>query len=282
MVLGIIGLGLMGGSLSLSLKHKRVFTKHIGYVRNPVHREEAAELGLVDELVDLDTIIKESDVLVLAIPVIGIKELLPKLVDIKQSAVVIDLGSTKDEIVKAIPEKIKRNFVPAHPMCGTEYSGPAAAFRDLYRDRVCVLCNTNECSPESLDLAEKIFLMMDMKLHHMDAKEHDRHAAFISHLPHIISYSLANTVIKQEDKENILTLAAGGFEDMSRLAKSSPGMWKDIFRQNREKVLDSISLFRDELDKAEALLEKEQHNQLTEWMSEANTLHDIFKPKKRD
>ncbi|MCV6606932.1 MAG: prephenate dehydrogenase/arogenate dehydrogenase family protein, partial [Campylobacterales bacterium] len=110
--------------------------------------------------------------------------------------------------------------------------------------------------------------------------EHDIHAAFISHLPHVISYSLANTVIKQEDKENILTLAAGGFRDMSRLAKSSPMMWKDIFKQNREKVLSSLTLFRKELDRAEELIKNEDFEDLTKWMAEAKTLHDIFQPRK--
>ncbi|MCV6607991.1 MAG: prephenate dehydrogenase/arogenate dehydrogenase family protein, partial [Campylobacterales bacterium] len=176
MTLGIIGLGLMGGSLSLSLKHKRFFRKHIGYVKDPTHKKQIEELGLVDEMVELDFLIESSDVIVLAIPVTGIKELLPKLKGIKKDGVVIDLGGTKDEIVKSIPEEIRKNYVPAHPMCGTEYSGPTAAFRDLYRDSICVLCNLEDSNQRAIEVAEKIFLMMDMELHYMKADEHDIHA----------------------------------------------------------------------------------------------------------
>ncbi len=275
MVVGIIGLGLMGGSLGLELKDFDFIDKVIGYDKNLEHQKEALELNIVDEIVELKEI-KKCDVIFLAIPVEGIIKIVKNLTDIDKNSTIIDLGSTKEKIVESIPKEIRKNFVAAHPMTGTEKFGPKAAFKGLYKDKIVVLCNIEDSGKEQADIAKKIFTSLKMKIVYMDAKEHDRHAAFISHLPHAISYALANSVLKQEDPKSILILAAGGFRDMSRLAKSSPNMWRDIFKQNRENLLESIDVFKKELKYAQKLIEEKKWDELKEWMQKATTLHDIL------
>ncbi len=275
MVAGIVGLGLMGGSLALDLKDLDFIEKVIGYDRNPNHRKKAIELGLVDEIVEFEDI-KKCDVIFLAIPVEGIIEALQKLKDVNDNITIIDLGSTKEKIVQNVPKEIRKNFVATHPMTGTEKFGPTAAFKGLYKDKIVVLCNIQDSADMQKKIAEEIFIKIGMQIVYMDANEHDRHAAFISHLPHAISYALANSVLKQEDPKSILILAAGGFKDMSRLAKSSPNMWTDIFKQNRNNLLTSIEVFKKELKFAQKLIEEENWEELKCWMQKATTLHDIL------
>jgi len=275
MVAGIVGLGLIGGSLALDLKDLDFIEKVIGYDRNPNHRKKAIELGLVDEIVEFEDI-KKCDVIFLAIPVEGIIEALKKLKDVNGNITIIDLGSTKEKIVQNVPKEIRKNFVATHPMTGTEKFGPTAAFKGLYKDKIVVLCNIQDSADMQKKIAEEIFIKIGMQIVYMDANEHDRHAAFISHLPHAISYALANSVLKQEDPKSILILAAGGFKDMSRLAKSSPNMWTDIFKQNRNNLLTSIEVFKKELKFAQKLIEEENWEELKCWMQKATTLHDIL------
>ncbi len=276
MTVGIVGLGLMGGSLALDLQDNRLAKRIVGYDRNPQHREDALKLGLVDEVfADFDQI-KEADVIFLAIPVEGIIQALKKLKDVGPDTTIIDLGSTKERIVQSCPPAIRSNFVAAHPMTGTEYSGPLAAIKGLYYDKIVVLCDVEKSATLHKERAENIFVGIGMQLVYMDAHEHDLHAAYISHLPHAISYALANTVLKQEDPKSILILAAGGFKDMSRLAKSSPAMWSDIFKQNRANLLRSLKDFKKELRAVYELIEQERWEELQEWMQNATTLHKIL------
>jgi prephenate dehydrogenase len=242
MNVAIIGLGLMGGSLALSLKKLDFIDEVVGYDLNIKHKNEALKLNLVSKIIKFDDIIK-YDVIFLAIPVDGIISTLKRLTNLKDDTTIIDLGSTKSKIVASIPKSIRKNFIAAHPMTGTENFGPHAAIDGLYKDKVVVLCNLEDSGEHQQKVSRKIFKALGMKKYFMKANEHDRHAAFISHMPHAISYSLANTVMKQEKKENILALAAGGFRSMSRLAKSSPDMWEDIFRKNKSNILEYMNLF---------------------------------------
>ncbi|MRJ01937.1 MAG: prephenate dehydrogenase [Epsilonproteobacteria bacterium] len=276
MVAGIVGLGLMGGSLALDLKKNGLVTTILGLDHNPDHCETAKKLGLADEIVDLETLKGESDVIFLAIPVEGIIKLLPQLIGISPTTTIIDLGSTKGKIVASCPPSIRKNFVAAHPMTGTEYSGPLAAVEGLYYDKIVVLCDVEESGENHLDRAENLFVGIGMQIVYMDSREHDLHAAYISHLPHAISYALANSVLKQEDPKSILVLAAGGFKDMSRLAKSNPDMWVDIFKQNKEHLLQSMEVFKKELRYAITLIEEERWEELHSWMERATTLHQIL------
>jgi len=275
MVCAVVGLGLMGGSFALAMQG--YFDEILGYDLNPKHIEEALSLGIIDRAVEFEEL-KEADVIILAIPIRGIISSLHKLseLDLKENVTIIDFGSTKESIINECPANLRKKLVASHPMAGTEYSGPKAALPNLYENKVMVVCNINESGEYQAGIALKIFEQLNVKVKFMDAKEHDRHAAFISHMPHVVSFSIANSVLNQEDREHIVTLAAGGFRDMSRLAKSNPDMWRDIFKENKKNLLDSINAFENELKKAKEMIEKEEWDKLTEWMGEGNKLHLIM------
>ncbi len=275
MKVAIVGLGLMGGSLALSLKKFGFIEEIAGYDRNEVHQKEALKLGLVEKIVPFDSL-KEYDVIFLAIPVDGIIAALQNLTDVSKDTTIIDMGSTKEKIVKSCPDVIRKNFVAAHPMTGTENFGPSAAIEGLYEDKVVVLCDLEKSGELQRNVAKKIFKSLKMKKYYMGAKEHDRHAAFISHMPHAVSFSIANTVMNQEDKNSILALAAGGFRSMSRLAKSSPSMWEDIFRQNKENLLEAIELFETELRQLKEAIKNENWEEVRKIIEDGNRLYDIW------
>lgn len=266
----------MGGSLSLALQQTSQDYHFIGFDHNQSHCDEALKLNLVNEITQDIDVLQKCDVIFLSIPVDGIIAMSQTLQNLSDACTVIDLGSTKEIISSSIPQDIRKNFVTAHPMTGTEKFGPSAAIADLYTNKVVVLCDIELSGKYQQDVATQLFNDMNMRLVYMGAKEHDSHAAFISHMPHALSYALANSVMKQEDNESILNLAGGGFKDMSRIAKSSPDMWEDIFRQNKTNVLESIHILQAELKKCEKMIENEEWDRLNTWMSEANTLHDIL------
>ena len=275
MTVGIVGLGLMGGSLGLALQKTKLVSKVLGFDHNLSHCEEALKLSLVHEIVSFADI-KTCDIIFLAIPVGGIIAVLQELQTIDAKTTVVDLGSTKSEIVFSVPSSIRANFIAAHPMTGTEKFGPSAAIQNLYHDKVVVLCDTDNSGDMHKNRAIQIFSHIGMKIVFMDPGAHDAHASFISHLPHAISYALANSVMGQEDPKSILLLAAGGFKDMSRIAKSSPQMWSDIFKQNKTNLLHSIALFEKELEKSKMMIENDDWGALEAWMSKATTLHKIL------
>ena len=276
MNIGIIGLGLMGGSLAKAVKRYGIAKKVYGFTNSEKNKKDILELNLVDELVDLETLKKVSDVLILAIPVDAIISMFPNFLDIDENTTIIDMGSTKEYIVKNIPEKIRKNFIAAHPMTGTEKSGPKAAIDDLYEGKTVVLCDLEDNTEVHINRAYEIFQAIGMRIVVMNSSRHDIHACYMSHLPHLISFSLENTVMSHEDPKSIIALAAGGFKDMSRIAKSSPIMWSDIFKQNRKNLLASMDLFEKHLKDARKLIEDENYDELQNWMKKANTLHEIL------
>ena len=246
-----------------------------GDLKGLVVVNDSGQVTIVDEVVEFETI-EQCDVIILAVPVNGVIAILQTLTDIDEQTTVIDLGSTKEIIVKNVPKAIRKNLVAAHPMTGTEHFGPTAAVEKLYHDKVVVLCDLEESGEHQQETAVRLFSGLHMQLHYMHAHEHDRHAAFISHMPHAISYSLANAVLGQEDKYNILALAAGGFRSMSRLAKSSPKMWEDIFRQNKHNLLEAIDIFETELSHLKKAIKSDAWDDVQNQMKDANELHDIL------
>jgi len=276
MNIGIIGLGLMGGSLGLSLKKFPNNYTIVGYDHNKEHQKDALKLNLIDKLAKNFNEIKACDVIVLTIPVDAIIKITQALKDIDHNCTIIDFGSSKEKIDASIPIEIRHNFVTSHPMTGTEKFGPTAAIEELYKNHIMVVCNPEKSGKRQKEVALKIFNDIESKVVFMGAKEHDRHAAFISHMPHAVSYAIANSVMKQEDPKSIIALAGGGFKSMSRIAKSSPTMWEDIFRQNKENLLESIEAFNKEMQLCQKLIEEEAWEELHHWMSDANLLHDIL------
>ncbi|MCR4942128.1 MAG: prephenate dehydrogenase [Campylobacter sp.] len=276
MKIGIIGLGLMGGSLGLALKENKLVSCVSGYDLSKDNESEALKLGLVHEICSFEEIKNKCDIIFLAIPVEAIIKIVKNLVDIPENTTIIDLGSTKEKIIEAVPEQIRKNFIPAHPMAGTEYSGPKAAMKGLYKEAVVVICDFGESSEKHVKRSVELFSHLGMRIVFMGAKEHDHHVGLISHLPHAIAFSLANGVLKQEDKKHIINLGGPTFRGMIRVAKSSPIMWQDIFKQNKNNILDGIKMIKDELGECEKLIENEKWDELGNWLKEARKIREIL------
>ncbi len=272
---GIVGLGLMGGSLGLALKESGICSAIIGDDLNQVHRRQALALGLVDECLDMNGIL-ECDVIFLCTPVNAIVEIIKNIKSLKPNQMVIDFGGVKSEIIKAIPKKLRKNFLSLHPMCGTENFGPKAAFRDLYKNQIMIFVDINDSGKTQVELAREICIKLGMNIVKMDSKSHDTHTAFISHMPHILSYALANSVLEQENPQDIVAIAGGGFKSMSRISKSSGTMWSAIAKQNKNEILKAIKAFQKELEIATKLIQKDDFSSLKEWMDSANRLREII------
>jgi prephenate dehydrogenase len=279
MVLTVVGVGLIGGSMALALKEKGIAKKVIGVDNNPAHRQKALELGLADEVMTLDEAIEASDLIILAIPVNALIQMVPAVLDKIDRQVVLDAGSTKSGILEVIQDHPKRGrFVATHPMWGTEYSGPEAAVKGAFVSKATVICNKEDSDPDALELTESIYKSLGMHLVYMNAVDHDLHVAYVSHISHITSFALANTVLeKEKEEEAIFELASGGFESTVRLAKSNPAMWVPIFKENRENVLDVLNEHISQLRKFKACLEKENYEYLTDLIEQANKIKRIIK-----
>ncbi len=275
MKFGIVGLGLMGGSFAKAIKKYKIASSIVGYDHNKTHQKQAVELELVEKIVDIDELLV-CDVIILCIPVDAIVAFMSTLEGVSNTTTIIDFGSTKKFIVDNIPKKLRKNFIPAHPMTGTEKFGPKAAIDGLYEGKTIVLCDLDICDEMHRNRALDIFNAIAMRIVKMNSSTHDKHACFISHLPHAISYALANTVMKNEDPNDIISLAGGGFRDMSRIAKSSSHMWTDIFRQNRDNMLNSLDKFDDQMKLIRSMIENEEYEDMALWMDKANSLHDIL------
>jgi len=279
MRLAVIGIGLMGGSLALSLKKKGIVSNVIGVDQNIDHQKQALQLGIVDEVMSLEDAIAASDIIALATPVNVAEKLLPTILNLVNKQVVFDLGSTKESIVNvANMHSNKGRFVPTHPMWGTEFSGPAAAQSDAFIDKATVICNKTQIDPDALHFIEQLYEQLGMHILYMDAIKHDIHVAYVSHISHITSFALANTVLeKEKESDAIFELASGGFESTVRLAKSNAEMWVPIFMQNKENVLDVLNEHISQLRKFKASLEKENPDYLLELIQNANKIKRILK-----
>jgi prephenate dehydrogenase len=276
----IVGVGLIGGSFSLALKDHKLVKKVIGVSRTGATAQKALELGIVDEVLPLDEAVKQSDLIYLAIPVDVTLPVMKTILDLMNSKqIVVDAGSTKQALCNLVSDHPnRRRFVASHPMWGTEYSGPEAAVHDAFRGRTCVICEREKSDQDAVERVEKAYSVLGMSLVNMDAESHDVHAAYVSHISHITSFALANTVLEKEREEDaIFELAGGGFESTVRLAKSSPAMWGPIFMQNRENVLDVLNEHIMQLRKFKSCLEKENYDYLQELMENANKIRRILK-----
>ena len=275
----IIGIGLIGGSMALALKEKGIATRIIGMDADEGHQKKALELGLVDEILDLPAAIEGSSLIIVAIPVNSSDILVPKLLDMVDKQVLMDVGSTKENIINKLQAHPKRGrFVTTHPMWGTEYSGPEAAVKGAFVDKATVICNKEESDSDAVELVENLYRSLGMHILYMDAAAHDLHAAYVSHISHITSFALANTVLEKEREEDaIFELASGGFESTVRLAKSNPQMWVPIFMQNRENILDVLNEHISQLRKFKSCLEKENYEYLKELIENANKIKRIIK-----
>ena len=278
--LTIVGVGLISGSFAMALREKGFVSKVIGVSRTEASLAKAKELGIIDEALSLEEAVQQSDIIYVAIPVDVTVPLITKIMGmVNDRQIVIDAGSTKNVLCTALTALPMRNrFVATHPMWGTEYSGPEAAVKGAFQGRACVIAEKEKSDPVAVELVENIYKALGMHIVYMDAYSHDIHAAYVSHISHITSFALANTVLEKEKEEDtIFELAAAGFESTVRLAKSNPSMWAPIFMQNRENVLDVLNEHITQLRKFKASLEKENLPYLVELMENANKIKRILK-----
>lgn len=275
----IVGLGLIGGAMAIDLRKAGLANSITGVDQQEVHASKAIALGLVDKVADLPSALKNADLVVLAIPVNALGKLLPTVLDsVKATAVVLDAGSTKGSICKAVAGHAKRQqFVAAHPIAGTENSGPEAAFSGLFTNKTNIICEKDKSSDEALATALQVFDALGMNTIFMESEEHDKHVAYVSHLSHVSSFLLGQTVLDiEKDEKNIFALAGSGFASTVRLAKSSPDMWAPIFEQNLDYLSQALQEYIMHLQKFHYHLLKHDTKELHRMMSGANEIRRVL------
>ena len=278
MKITIIGLGLIGGSIAIDLRKSKFATELIGVDASEEHARQALKIGLVDRIENLENGVKDTDIVIIAIPVDKEVAILSQILDmINTNTTVTDMSSTKRVIVESVSSHPKRkNFVPAHPMSGTENSGPNAALEGLFKGKITILCDHHDSGPQHLALVEKMFQVLGMDIAYMTADEQDHSTAFVSHLPHAAAYALANAVQSKEDRSIIFDLASGGFNSTVRLAKSSSSMWHPIFQQNRNYVVESLDVYIKHLQEFRDCLYNKQDDKLHDLIVSANKIRGIL------
>jgi|TARA_A200000159_G_scaffold164302_1_gene193404 prephenate dehydrogenase len=278
MNIGVIGLGLIGGSFALAAKEHLEDVTLYGADQNKAHLEEAIESGIVDQSLSPE-LYPKMDVMILAIPVNAASLLVLNLLDqINDNALLFDVGSTKASICKIVSLHPKRKqFLATHPIAGTEFSGPSAAFVDLYVNQTQILCETQKTRPDLLEWAVQFFRLMQMNIEEMDPQAHDQHIAYVSHISHISSFMLGKTVMeKEQDERTIFDMAGSGFASTVRLAKSSPEMWTPIFEQNSVNILEVLNEYIANLEDFKKLLENKNWSTMHEQMQEINAIKTIL------
>jgi prephenate dehydrogenase len=275
----IIGLGLIGGSMAIDLRKAGLSTRLVGVDKNSAHADRAVERSLVDSVTDLEEAVADAELVITAIPVNAIKTVVISVLDhISETTIVVDTGSTKSMICKAIETHPKRaQFVAAHPLAGTENSGPDAAFSGLFAQKTNIVCEKERSSEPALAVATKIFSALEMRTIFMDPVEHDKHVAYVSHLSHVSAFLLGQTVLDiEKDEKNIFNLAGSGFASTVRLAKSSPDMWAPIFEQNAEYLGQALLEYIMHLQKFQYHLMKRDVKELHRIMTNANHIRKVL------
>ncbi len=275
----VIGVGLIGGSIVTDIKAQFQEATIFGVDRNSVHLDQALELGFIDQKASFNEVSK-ADVVVLAIPVDKAKEVVLGVLDtVKDSCLVFDVGSTKEGICVNVASHPKRQcFLAAHPIAGTEFSGPSAALSGLFKGKANIICESEKTGKDQLKLGVEIFERLGMQLSYMDAASHDKHIAYVSHLSHVSSFMLGKTVIeKEKDEKAIFDMAGSGFASTVRLAKSSPAMWTPIFKQNKKHVLEALEEYIENLNGFKKLIEEGDDEAVFTEMEDTNRIKEILK-----
>ena len=275
----IAGLGLIGGSFALALRDRGIADEILGVEKSDENAAEALRLGLADRIVTLEEGVPQADLVVLATPVDTIPLMAIKALNhVTDRQVVMDMGSIKAELCEVISMHARRGrFVAAHPMWGTEYSGPRAAQHGAFTGRNAVLCEAERSDADALAAVERIFRTLDVPVVYMGAEEHDLHAAYVSHISHVTSFALALTVLEKEREErHIFDLAGGGFESTVRLAKSAAATWVPILLRNKYNVLDVLREHIHQLQIMRRMIERDDAEGLTGAFEKANSIQRII------
>ena len=280
MVVTVIGIGLIGGSIAISLQENGFASKVIGVDAKREHEKKAIRRYIIDEALPLKEAVAQSDIVIVSTPVNVMLKVIPDILDlISEKQVVLEVGSTKEQLLASLKNHPNRNrLVATHPMAGTEYSGPEAAIPNLFNGKYTVIVDKEDSDEDAVAIAEKLYKSMDMDIAYLNADDHDVHTAYVSHISHISSFALALTVLEKEKNEGrIFELASSGFGSTVRLAKSSPNMWVPIFRQNRDNVLFILDEYIETLSKFRSLLIKKDFKQFHQLIEEANNIKKIIK-----
>ncbi len=284
MKVGIIGLGLIGGSMAIDLKRKGFASEVLGVEHEPVNAAAAEKIGLVDRCVGLDECIKKADILVLAVPVGAAVRMLPMILDRfaeigDEGKIVVDVCSTKGHLARSVKyHPVRRQYVATHPMAGTEYSGPWAAMPGLFDGHACIICDSEESSTKAVRTVESMYEVLNMRTIYMNSSNHDVHTAYVSHISHVTSFALALTVLdKEKDEKHIFDLASGGFSSTVRLAKSSPDMWTPILSQNRDNVLHVMDTYIEKMQAFREAIADGDEDAVRTLIEDANKIKRIIK-----
>ena len=278
--LGVIGLGLIGGSLALDLKRRGYAQTVLGVENDPVSAQAALTIGLADEIVPYETCIEKADIIVVAVPVGTAVKMVPDILDkIQEGQIVIDVCSTKSQICHSVKYHPRRKqFVSTHPMAGTEYSGPWAAQPGLFDGRACIFADSEESAPKAVKAIEELYGVLNMRPLYMNADQHDVHTAYVSHISHVTSFALALTVLdKEKDEKHIFDLASGGFASTVRLAKSNAEMWVPILTQNRDNVLHVMDTYIEKMNQFREAVANYDEDKIRELIHEANRIKKIIR-----
>ena len=290
MKVGIIGLGLIGGSMAIDLKRRGFASEIIGVESDPVNAAAALKIGLVDRITDFDQCVEKVDMVVLAVPVGVAVKMLPQVLDRfaagqnggpgKATAkVVIDVCSTKEQLARRVKyHPARRHYVATHPMAGTEYSGPWAAMSGLFDGHACIICDAEDSCPDAVAKVESLYDVLNMRTICMNSSNHDVHTAYVSHISHVTSFALALTVLdKEKDEKHIFDLASGGFSSTVRLAKSSPDMWTPILSQNRDNILHVMDTYIEKMNEFREAIAEGDEARVRSLIEEANRIRRIIR-----
>ncbi|AXT58059.1 prephenate dehydrogenase [Aquimarina sp. MMG015] len=275
----IIGIGLIGGSFAIDVKAAFNEAKIYGIDKNEEHLDKAISLGLIDEKANFSAL-EKADVVITSIPVDVTVKLLPEILDIiHDDCLVFDVGSTKKKLCNSVSDHPKRrNYLAAHPIAGTEFSGPQAAIANLYRGKTNIICEVEKTAFKLQERGMEIFTRLGMRIRYMDPASHDKHIAYVSHLSHISSFMLGKTVIEKEKNErDIFDMAGSGFASTVRLAKSSPEMWAPIFKHNKENVVETLTEYIANLTQFKELMEEDNFVEIYKEMEDTNHIRTILK-----
>ncbi len=284
MKIGIIGLGLIGGSMAIDLKRRHFASEVYGVESDAVNAAAAEKIGLVDTILNFEDCVNKSDIIIVAVPVGAAINIVKDTLDIFMDKnytqkIVIDVCSTKEAMIKNLHyHPARKQFVATHPMAGTEYSGPWAAIPSLFDGRACIICNSQESNPLATKTIEDLYDCLNMRPIYMDATHHDVHTAYVSHISHITSFALALTVLEKEKNEkHIFDLASGGFSSTVRLAKSNADMWTPIFSQNRDNLIQVIDTYIDNMNQFKEAIANYDEEKVRTLIEDANKIKRIIR-----
>lgn len=284
MKVGIIGLGLIGGSMAIDLRRKGFASAVLGVENEPVNAAAAEKIGLVDRVVSYEECVAESDIVVLAVPVCAAVKMLPDILDRFHLApdaqkIVIDVCSTKEHLARSVKyHPARKQYVATHPMAGTEYSGPWAALPGLFDGHAGIICDAEESDSKAVRTVERLYETLNMRTIYMNSSNHDVHTAYVSHISHVTSFALALTVLeKEKDEKHIFDLASGGFSSTVRLAKSSPDMWTPILTQNGDNVLHVIDTYIEKMKAFRDAIAEGDEESIRDLIAESNKIRRIIR-----